>query len=146
MENWCERLANRDALTVLLRPHVRGHQLGFLISGQAYDFDGNAYGSDVSFFSASKRPLLDMKLRVQRFVPDLAIEIVSPDDMFEELATKAQRYRACGTQEVWMFSIEARLAFLYSEQRRVILNENDEFRPEPIPGFAIRIGDLLDRY
>jgi len=135
----------RGLLVTLLRPYVREHRLGIVISGQAYDFDGNAYGPDVTFFSESKRPLLNMKLRVQRFVPDLAIEIVSANDAFEKLAKKAQRYRQCGTQEVWIFSLEARLAFLYSEHRRVILEENDEFRPETIPGFAIRIGDLLDR-
>jgi Uma2 family endonuclease len=101
---------------------------------------------DVSFVSESKRHLLNMDLRVQRVVPDLAIEIVSPNDAFEKLAKKALRYRQCGTQEVWIFSVESRQAFLYSEQRRVILDENNEFRPETIPGFAIRIGDLLDRY
>lgn len=82
---------------------------------------------------------------MQRFVPDLAVEIVSVNDTFEKLASKAQRYRQCGTREVWIFSVETRQAFLYSEQRRVILDENDEFRPETIPGFAIRIGELLDR-
>jgi Uma2 family endonuclease len=136
----------RDFLMVLLAPYVREHGLGIVISGQAYEFDGNAYGPDVSFISASKRPLLNMRLRVQRFVPDSAIEIASPADTFDKLAKKAQRYRACGTQEVWIFAPEARQAFLFSEHRRVILDENDEFRPESIPGFAIRIGDLLDRY
>jgi Uma2 family endonuclease len=131
---------------VLLAPYVRQHEFGIVISGQAYDFDGNAYGPDVSFISASKRPLLDMKLRVQRFVPDVAIEIASPTDTFDKLAKKALRYRACGMQEVWIFAPQARQAFLFSEHRRTILDENDEFRPEPIPGFAIRIGDLLDRY
>jgi Uma2 family endonuclease len=62
------------------------------------------------------------------------------------VARKAQRYRQCGTQEVWIFSAETRLAFVYSEHRRDILEDDDEFRPETIPGFAIRIGDLLDRY
>jgi Uma2 family endonuclease len=71
---------------------------------------------------------------------------VSTNDIFEKLAKKAQRYRACGTQEVWIFSVETRQAFVFSENRRVILDENDDFRPEAIPGFAIRIGDLLDRY
>jgi Uma2 family endonuclease len=135
-----------DLLTAILAPFVRENRLGIVISGQAYDFDGNAYGPDVSFIGESKRPLLRMKLRVQRFVPDLAIEIVSADDTFEKLVKKAQRYRQCGTQEVWIFSQETREAYLYSQHRRVILDENDHFRPEPIPGFSIRIGDLLDRY
>jgi Uma2 family endonuclease len=45
-----------------------------------------------------------MKLRVQRFAPDLAIEIVSANDTFEKLATKALRYRRCGTAEVWILA------------------------------------------
>jgi Uma2 family endonuclease len=87
-----------------------------------------------------------MKLRVQRFVPDLAIEIVSANDPFEILAKKAKRYRQCGTREVWIFSLETRETYLYSDHCRAILEENEEFRPEPIPGFAMRIEDLLGRY
>jgi Uma2 family endonuclease len=135
----------RDFLVELLRPFVRAHGLGVVIAEQEYDFGGNVHGPDITFFTESKRVLFDKKLRVQRFVPDVAIEVVSANDTLEKLAQKAKRYRACGAQEVWIFSAEARLAFLYSESRRVILDENDEFRPEPIPGFAIRIGDLLDR-
>ena len=49
-----------------------------VIAEQEYDFFGNAHGPDVSFFSKEKRAFLDMYKRVQRFVPDLAIEIASP--------------------------------------------------------------------
>jgi Uma2 family endonuclease len=136
----------RDSLVELLKPHVRKNRLGYVISEQEYDFSGSAHGPDVSFYNKSKRTLLNKSLRVQRFVPDLAIEIVSDNDIFRELAKRAQRYRECGTREVWIFSVETRQAFVFSESRRVILDENDEFGPETIPGFAIRIGDLLDRY
>jgi Uma2 family endonuclease len=87
-----------------------------------------------------------MKLRVQRFVPDLAIEVVSAKDTFEMLARKAKRYRQCGTQEVRVFALETRETYLYSDRRRAILDESEEFRPEPIPGFAMRIEDLLTGY
>jgi Uma2 family endonuclease len=136
----------RGLLESLLRSHVEQHRLGIVIAGQEYDFGGNAHAPDVTFIGESKRPLLNMNLRVQRFVPDLAIEIVSAHDTFQMLVKKAQRYRTCGTREVWIFSKETRETFLCSGQRRAILDENDEFRPESIPGFAIRIGDLLDRY
>ncbi|MGO4884017.1 MAG: Uma2 family endonuclease [Bryobacteraceae bacterium] len=135
----------RDLLARLLAVYVEDRRLGIVVSEQEYDFGGNAHGPDVSFFSEAKRPLLNLKKRVQQFVPDLAIEIVSTNDTFEKLFQKARRYRACGTLEVWIFSLENRHAVLFSEQRRVILDENDEFRPESIPGFAIRIGELLDR-
>jgi Uma2 family endonuclease len=135
----------RELLARLLGIYVEERQFGLVVTEQEYNFGGNAFGPDVSFVGESKRPLLNMDLRVQRLVPDLAIEIVSPNDPFEKLAKKALRYRACGTPEVWIFCQATRQAYLYSEHRR-ILDENDEFRPETIPGFAIRIGDLLDRY
>jgi hypothetical protein len=38
-----------------------------------------------------------------------------------------------------------RVAFLLNENQRVLLDENQQFRSDVIPGFSIRIGDLLDR-
>ncbi len=135
----------RDLLVCLLKPAVEITSRGMIISEQDFDFGGNAHGPDVSFFGADKVRLLNRRLRVQRFVPDLAIEIVSGNDNFRFLTKKAQRYRKCGTKEVWIFDTENRLAFHYSQSRRVILEENETFAPETIPGFSIRIGDLLDQ-
>ena len=135
----------RDQLTRLLSTLVEQGKLGEVISEQEFDFQGNAHGPDVCFISAAKLPLLNPRLRVQRCVPDLAIEIVSQNDRFEALIKKAVRYRRCGTEEVWVFSIENRVAFLLNENQRVLLDENQPFRSDMIPGFSIRIGDLLDR-
>lgn len=84
-------------------------------------------------------------LRVQPLVPDLAIEIVSKTDTFQKLMKKTNRYRACGTQDVWIFSIETREALRYAGDRRMFLDENAEFCSDSFPGFSIRIGDLFDR-
>jgi Uma2 family endonuclease len=136
----------RDRLVELLQPAVRAAGLGLVISEQEYDFAGNAHGPDVTFIATAKLPLINKRLRVQRFVPDLAIEIVSSNDTFEKLHAKAKRYRACGVAEVWIFSIELRQAFRYSAAAGdAILDENATFAPSEIPGFSIRIGELLDR-
>jgi|SRR5579872_328267 len=135
----------KDLIISLLRPLVRGNKLGRALTEQEYDFRGNVHGPDVSFFGLEKCELYNRKRRVQRFVPDLAAEIVSQNDTFESLMKKAQRYRDCGTAEVWIFSIETRQAYLMSDSRNVILDEDQEFRPETIPGFSIRLGELFDR-
>lgn len=134
----------RDLIVEILRPYVRQYKLGKIMSEQEYDFEGNAHGPDVSFFGTSKLPLYDRKRRVQRFVPDLAIEIVSQSDTFKSLMKKARRYLACGTQDVWIFSIETREALCYSGTQRMFLDEQAEFSSDLIPGFAIRIVDLFD--
>jgi Uma2 family endonuclease len=135
----------RDLLIALLLPHVGQNKLGLVIGEQEFDFDGNAHGPDVSFFGPEKARLCDRKRRVQPFVPDLAIEIVSQNDTFEALMKKARRYRKCGTKEVWIFDMDGREAFLYSERQRAILDENQHFQSDLIRGFSIRIGDLFDR-
>ncbi|MDQ2900882.1 MAG: Uma2 family endonuclease [Acidobacteriota bacterium] len=135
----------RDLLAVILLPFVTERKLGKVITEQEYDFNGNAYGPDVSFIDSSKLHLFDRKRRVQLFVPDLAIEIVSQNDKFESLMKKAKRYRECGTRDVWIFSVAEREALRYVGKQRTFLDENAEFSSDQIPGFAIRIGDLLDR-
>src|SRR5258707_3918423 len=78
----------REHLSRMLAPHVEDTGLGMIITEQEFDFDRNAHGPDVSLIGASKVPLLEGKRRVQRFVPDLAIEIVSQNDNFTSLMKK----------------------------------------------------------
>jgi Uma2 family endonuclease len=135
----------RDLLVGLLLSYVNEHKLGRVVGEQEYDFDGNAHGPDVTFFGSQKVKLCNDKLRVQRFVPDLAIEIVSENDSFRKLVKKADRYRKCGTKEVWIFDIDSRKAFVFSDALDTILREDGIFQSSLIPGFSIRLGDLFDR-
>ena len=122
---------------------VRLHKLGRVVTDQEYDFDGNAHGPDVSFFSPQKEKLVEGELRVERFVPDLALRFASKRDRFDTLFEKAPPYRRCGTAEVYVFSIKTKQIFRYSAEHTVVLNETDEFCPAQIPGFNIGICDLF---
>jgi Uma2 family endonuclease len=135
----------RDLLVSMLLPYVEGHKLGSIVAEQEYDFGGNAYGPDVTFSGSHKSDLHERKLRVQRFVPDLAIEIVSQNDTFEKLIQKADRYRGCGTNEVWIIDADSRRAFRFSGYGDAILSENDTFESPLIPGFSVRLGELFSR-
>jgi len=134
----------RDLLVMLLRPVVEP-ALGMIISEQEFDFDRNAHGPDVSFIAAPKLHLFDRKRRVQLFVPDLAIEVVSENDRFKPLMQKAARYRKCGTKEAWVLSPDTREAYVRSEDRMIILGDQDLFETKLIPGFSIRLADLFDQ-
>ena len=133
----------RDALVELLRPHVRKHKLGQVVSEQEFEFDQNAHGPDVSFIGPEKARVFDGDRRVQPFVPDLAIEIASKNDRFESLFAKAYRYRDCGTKEVYVFSIATRQVFVCSHHPVTVMGESEDFRPQAIPGFSIKISDLF---
>ena len=135
----------RDLLISLLLPFVEQRKLGLVMAEQEYQFGDNAHGPDITFLTSEKARLLKGNLRVQRFVPDLAIEIVSESDRFDALVKKTKRYLKNGTKEVWIFSIDNRDAWVYSDEGKVILNDNDEFSSRLISGFSIRIGELFDR-
>src|SRR5580704_14028732 len=128
----------RDAFISLLRDYVKKNGLGEIVSEQEFDFGGNAHGPDVSFYGPDKLKLCEEARRVQRFVPDLAIEIVSENDTFKKLVKKADRYRKCGTKEAWIFDIDSRKAFVFSEALNAILDESGIFESSLIPGFSIR--------
>jgi Uma2 family endonuclease len=134
----------KDLLIELLGPHVCERKLGKIISEREFKFGDDAHGPDVSLIGPDKIPSIQRR-RVQLFVPDLAIEIVSDNDSFTSLMKKAERYRKSGTREVWILSQETREAFVKSEERRALLSDQDFFESPQIPGFRIRLGELFDR-
>jgi Uma2 family endonuclease len=135
----------RDYLVSLLRDYIKKNGLGELVSEQEFDFGGNVHGPDVTFYGPDKLRLCEEARRVQRFVPDLAIEIVSESDTFKKLTRKADRYRKCGTKEVWIIDPDSRISFLYSDAIDTILREDGLLQSSLIPGFSIRLGDLFDQ-
>jgi Uma2 family endonuclease len=135
----------RDILVRLLSPFVEEPKLGLIISEQEFDFGGNAHGPDVSLIGAEKLHLIERGRRVQPFVPDLAIEIVSENDKHRFLMKKSARYRKCGTKEVWVLDPETRTTFVNSEDRQVILQADQMFESKLIPGFAMLLADLFDQ-
>ena len=70
----------------------------------------------MSFFGPDKGEVCaTAQRRVQRFVPDLAIEIVSENHTFKKLVKKADRYRKFGTKEAWIIDPDSQTACLYSD-------------------------------
>jgi Uma2 family endonuclease len=134
----------RDWIIRLLA-FVDEYGLGTVISEQEYDFEGNAHGPDVSFFVTAKIPLMNMNKRVQRFVPDLAVEIASESDTYEGLLRKKGRYLRSGTAEVWLISPEAREIAIYTQNGGRILRGSDAITTDLLPGFTITVERLFQR-
>jgi len=118
--------------------------LGEVQTEQEFQFGDDAHGPDIAFFNPEKAAMFEDR-RVQRFVPDLAVEIAGVRDTFDSLTDKAMKYRRFGVQDVWVFNIKSRQAFRWSEQGNAILGEQDSFASWLIPGFTIRLGELFSR-
>jgi Uma2 family endonuclease len=134
----------RDYLAARMLMQIEGQGLGLVLAEQEYQFGDNAYGPDISFFRPGKKALLNRNRRVQLFVPDLAIEIVSKNDTFTSIVRKARRYIQYGTQEVWVFFIPSREVYFYSAAQDLILRDHERFESPLIPGFQVQLAELFD--
>ena len=123
---------------------VREKRIGTVLAEQEYDFKGNAHGPDISFLTPVKQDLIDADKRVQRFVPDLAIEVISDNDAFRELLRKKDRYRKCGTSEVWIISPDSREVYIYSDRGDRILRDDADLSTDLLPGFRLTVKDLFE--
>ncbi len=133
----------RDRFILLMGPIVFEQRLGTIVAEQEYDFGGNAHGPDVSFYVPAKQPLVDGMKRVQRFVPDLAIEIVSTYDVATNLWRKKDRYRASGTAEVWIVFPESREVTIFANSGDRIVRGDGELSTPFIPGLRIIVNELF---
>ena len=130
----------RDLLARILEIAAQQASAGIVVTEQEFDFDGNAHAPDLSLIAAEDLSKQDPDKRVQRFVPKLAVELASDTGRMEKLMKKANRYRTCGTHEVWIFLRETRQAIHLTPARQVILQENDAFSP----GVSLTVGQVLD--
>jgi Uma2 family endonuclease len=133
----------RDRLLSLLLRWAADGGAGTAIAEQEFDFLGNAHGPDIGFFGIGKQKLVDLDRRVQRFVPDLAIEIASESDTYDGLLRKKERYRRAGTAEVWLISVQNREIARYAEGQDRILRANDVLSTGLLPGFSVAVAELF---
>lgn len=78
-------------------------------------------------------------------MPDLAVEVKSPDDKFKDMREKADYYLSNGTRIVWLVYPHERLVEGFRPNRdSEILNESHTLNGEDVlPGFTLAISDLF---
>lgn len=101
---------------------------------------------DVAFVSAIQWPLdrLPPAKGDWPIAPALAIEIVSPRNVFEELLSKLDEYFEAGVVEVWVVSPEKRVIYVYRSFSQVrILQADDVLSTDLIPGWSAAVGEIV---
>jgi Uma2 family endonuclease len=92
---------------------------------------------DISFI-AGERPRVTEGSVPQ--MPDLAVEVKSPDDSLKELREKAQYYLLNGTRMVWICDPAKRLVIVLTPDDEQILLEHEMLDGgDVLPGFSIAV-------
>jgi Uma2 family endonuclease len=100
-------------------------------------------GADVAFWSKERLP--HVPKGYIEVLPDLAVEVVSPDDHFSRVQKKVIHYLTRGVRLLWVVDPEDRSITVYRPDKPLrILSESDTLSGEEIlPGFTCRVADLL---
>jgi len=133
----------------LLRQHVRGAVLGVVFTSEvgfhlASDPD-TVRGPDVSFVARERVPDTGIPTGYWPGPPDLAIEVVSPDDRRSRVEGKALDWLAAGTRAVVVLDPPLRTATVYRarDDIRVLTAEEQLELGDVVPGWSARVGDLF---
>lgn len=102
----------------------------------------NARLPDVSYRAGSK-PLVTKGSVLQ--MPDLAVEVKSPDDAWKDLRAKARYYLANGTKLVWLVEPVRRFVEVYSPDDEQVLFEGDTLNGGTVlPGFEMPVSAIFE--
>lgn len=142
-----------DNIYRMLYATVSDHRLGYLFTDNllyilAEGDDGVrvARAPDVSFI---QRDHLVSTWDIERpypGAPTLAVEVMSPDDQFEDVVQKVGDYFAAGTTEVWVVLPRQRAVYRYCQGRSVVetYRTGESMDASALfPGLALALADVF---
>jgi Uma2 family endonuclease len=123
------------------------HNLGRWVIETRYrqpEDDHNSRIPDISFTSRARLQPLVRKGAVPQ-LPDLAIEIKSPDDTYTKMRESAAYYISSGVRMVWLIFPEKQLIEVYQRDHDIqILNMDDTLDGGAVlPGFQVAVRDVF---
>jgi len=95
---------------------------------------------DVSFILKDRLP--ENLFRYPAMAPDLAVEILSPDDSFEDMMEKVDEYLSQGARLVWVVITRTREVLVCTSQSKNIVKDK-LIAPELLPGFELPVKDIF---
>ncbi len=100
---------------------------------------------DVSFISANRLPRPPISRGNCTIVPDLAVEVISPNDLSEDVEEKVDEYLRAGVRLVWVVHPQAKTIRIHRANGSVqVLRLADELSGEEvIPGFRCPVSEVF---
>lgn len=102
-------------------------------------------GADAAFVAAASLPIRRSPEGYLETIPDLVVEVMSPNDTRPEVQRKVDDYLRAGVRVVWVADPARRTLAIHRPGQAVeTLGEADTLTvPEVIPGFALRVADAF---
>ncbi|MDX2040864.1 MAG: Uma2 family endonuclease [Acidobacteriota bacterium] len=126
--------------------YLKANKVGKLYSSNTtFQIGANERMPDIAFVSAARIPEEGTPATKWEIPPDLAIEVISPNDVWEKVNEKVREYFAAGVQQVWLVSQLQQQVMIYDSptQIRIVTPDEDLTGEVLLPGFKCRVADFF---
>ncbi|MDB5392215.1 MAG: hypothetical protein JWM11_7861 [Planctomycetaceae bacterium] len=107
----------------------------------------NVRRPDISFFKSGRLPAGQSWAKgYEGIAPDLAVEVLSPNDLASEIDVKIEEYQTAGVRLIWIVNPTSRtVTVLRLDGSMSRLHEAEQLNGEDVlPGFACSIAEILE--
>ncbi len=137
-------------LVIRLGTHVEVEQLGWVFDSENgyqcfVDSPRTVRKPDISFVRADRLSVEAIGDGWLQLVPDLVVEIISPNDLMYEVEEKIEKYRAAGVPLIWVVIPPTRsVRIIRGDGSSALVRAGDELSGEAVvPGFRCQVADLF---
>ena len=133
----------------LLWQHVRANKLGKVLAAETgFKVASNpdtVLAPDAAFIRREEFERIGMTKKFWPGAPDLAAEVMSPDDTVRQTDEKAKAWLAYGARMVWVVNPKQRTVSVYRPDADVVvLTEGDALDGEDVvPGFRCHVSEIF---
>lgn len=135
----CSRLDRRIGV------FVEERELGETYVQTSFQIGRNERIPDVAFVAQDRIPAEGTPLSKWPIPPDIAIEVISPNDVFYDVIDKTNEYLAAGVKQVWHVNPKDHTITIYRSRVNIIA-----FPPEAeltcedlLPGFRLSLSEVF---
>lgn len=135
-----------------LAEHVDCNKLGLVLYetdvrfGRGQDERDLIYRPEIVFVAADRLGALGSRIEI---VPDLVVEVISPDSRHLDSVTKRNDYERVGVREYWLIDPQQkRMTFLRLGEKGYVEapSTGDAYTSEVVPGFTLDLSRVRDAF
>lgn len=132
-------------LVIELGIYLKKNKIGRIYPEAHFQIGKDKRIPDVAFVESPKIPETGEPQKFWDFAPDLAIEIVSPTDFYQDVLKKIDDYFVVGIKQVWLINPEKEtLTIYFSSSETKLLTKKDVLTCEDIlPKFNLKLSEIF---
>lgn len=139
-----------NSIAMLLTVHVKSEKLGKVYAAETGFYTqrnpDTVRAPDTMFVSNERVAQIGDPIKYLDVPPDLAVEILSPDDTRTGVETKVEEYLQTGVRLVWVIDPDRRIVAVYrpSSDRTQLGQSEDLIGEDVLPGFSVPVSQIFE--